>query len=352
MTVEHAARRATSAGHALLGDTGDLPAEALLESLRGLRFTGTLALSDPTGALILLLAKGQVEASFRLGGYDGLGEPGQRFHLNPHEPTDLPRLPARDPLSASVLPRALPRLAPPERLRPGAVELPRLLDGLAASEFDGAIAYRERDGAALALLLKGSIRAAVHETDGDLHSHAEALRALQRAGQPQAGGTLELEPLDPALMTPVTALALERTVPPDAPAFSGLEVTPAGYRYWKAGQPFLLVPGETSGPQRRYALAEESVARAPEIALPSEPPGWEDQRFQLTLRGRDALDPMTELSMSLRAEHGRDGQRVLEALGSGDTLQRCATRLGLELGQLKPWLERFQAEGMLRRVRR
>ena len=342
---------ARSAGHALLGHTGDVSAEAFLDSVRNLRFTGTLALSDDSGTMLLLLAKGQVEASFKLGAYDDLAAPGQRFHLYPHEPTDLPRLPARDPDSASPLLRALPRLAPPEQLRPGAVHLSRLLDRLAATAFDGAISYYEAEGPALALLVGGTIRAAVHEAGGRLNSHAEALRALQRAEQPKAKGRMELEALDAAVMMPVTAFAIEQSAQA-SPNFSGLEVTPTGYRYWRAGQPFLLVPGETQGPQRRYALAEEAVTRAPEIALPEEPPGWEDQRFSLTLRGRDALDSMMELSMQFRAEHGAEGQRILQALGRGNTLEQAAQELGMELGKLKPWLELFEDDNMLRRSNR
>ena len=340
-----AARR--SAGHALLGDTGDLSAEAFLESLRNLRFTGTLALTDRVGTMLLLLAKGQVEASFKLGDYDDLTATRQGFHLYPHEPTDLPRLPPRDPASASPLLRALPRLAPPERLRPGAVHLGRLLDKLAAAEFDGAISYYEGEGPALALLVGGTIRAAVHEAGGRLNSHAEALRALQRSEQAKAKGSMELEALDAAIMMTVTAFAIEQSAQA-SPNFSGLEVTATGYRYWKAGQPFLLVPGETSGPQRRYALAEEAVTKAPEIALPEEPPGWEEQRYALTLRGRDALDTMMELSMQFRAAFGAEGQRVLQTLGRGSTLEQAAVELGMELGKLKPWLEQFEADGMLR----
>lgn len=344
-----AARRA--AGHALLGDTGDLSAEAFLDSLRNLRFTGTLALTDQSGTMLLLLAKGQVEASFKLGGYDDLNATRQGFHLYPHEPTDLPRLPARDPQSASPLLRALPRLAPPERLKPGAVHLGRLLDRLADTEFDGAITYHEAEGPALALLLGGTIRAAVHEAGGRLNSHAEALRALQRSEQAKAKGSMELEALDSAVMMPVTAFAIEQSAQA-GPNFSGLEVTATGYRYWKAGQAFLVVPGETTGPHRRYALAEESATKAPEIELPAEPPGWEDQRYNLTLRGRDALDTMMELSMQFRAEFGPEGQRILQTLGRGFTLEQAANELGLELGKLKPWLEQFEADGMLRRSNR
>ena len=352
MTLKAADQAPTSgkraAGHALLGNTGDVSAEAFLDGLRNLRVTGTLALSDQGGSMLLLLAKGQVEASFKLGAYDDLGATGQGFHLNPHEPTDLPRLPARDPLSASPLLRALPRLAPPERLRPGAVHLGRLLDRLADTSFGGAITYHEPQGPALALLLGGTIRAAVHEAGGRLHSHAEALRALQRAEQPKAKGSMELETLDAAIMMPVTAFAIEQSAQA-SPGFSGLEVTSVGFRYWKGGQPFLLVPGDTQGPQRRYALPEEATAKAPEIALPAEPPGWEEQRYNLTLRGRDALDTMMELSMQFRAEFGREGQRILQTLGRGATLEQAASELGIELGKLKPWLERFEADGMLRR---
>lgn len=340
-----------SAGHALLGNTGDLSAEEFVESLRTLRFTGTLALSDAGGTMLLLLAKGQVESSFRLGAYGELGGTQQGFHLNPHEPTDLPRLPARSPGSASPLLRALPRLAPPLQLRAGAVNLTRLLDQLAASDFDGAIAYQEKDGPALALLVGGTIRAAVHEAGGRLNSHAEALRALQRSEQPKAKGLLELEALNSAVMLPVTAFAIERSVQA-GPSFSGLEVTPTGYRYWRLGQPFLLVPGETSGPQRRYAMEDEAVTRAPEITLPAEPPGWEDERYQLTLRGRDALDTMMELSMQFREEYGAEGVRMLQVLGRGNTLERSAADLGVELGKLKPWLERFEDDGLLRKSRR
>lgn len=338
----------TAAGHALLGNTGDHGADGMIDALGNLRFSGTLALTDATGTMLLLLAKGQVEASYKLGAYDRLEALGQRFHLNPHPPGNLPQLPPRDPNSASDLLRALPRLIPPERLPPGAIDLPRLLERLSDEAFNGTVSYRTSRDSSLALLAGGTIRAAVHESGGALHSRAEALRALQKAGQTTARGVLELEPLDSGLALPLTALALERTAPEKAISFSGLELTPAGYTYWRNGQPFLTVTGTVSGPQRRYALAEESMVRAPEIELPSEPPGWEELRYHLTLRGRDALNPMMELNMSFRNDHGSGGERVLTVLGGGATLEQCARELGFELGELKPWLEKLEAAGMIR----
>jgi len=57
---------------------------------------------------------------------------------------------------------------------------------------------------------------------------------------------------------------------------------------------------------------------------------------------------MTELNMEFRNHHGDVGQRVLDVLGHGDTLQNSAESLGLELGELKPWLERLEGSGMIR----
>ncbi|HRN19575.1 MAG TPA: hypothetical protein PLU66_10875, partial [Trueperaceae bacterium] len=56
----------------MLGDTGQHSAEWLLETLRAIRHSGTLALTDGAGTTLLLLARGQVEASFRLGPYSRL----------------------------------------------------------------------------------------------------------------------------------------------------------------------------------------------------------------------------------------------------------------------------------------
>lgn len=334
----------------MLGDTGEHSAQWLLENLRAIRHSGTLALADGKGTTLLLLARGQVESSFKLGPYARLDAPEQRFHLHTHEPSVTPQLPPRFPTSQSPFLRALPRLAPPQRLTPGAIDLPDLLERLHESGFDGSLSYATERERSVALLVGGSVRAAVHEVGGVVHDRAEAMRALQKAGQARAKGLLELDALEPAVVLPLAALALGRSAPSDGAAFTGLEVFGAGFRFYKQGQPFLEVMAPTEGPTRRYALAEQAVERAPQLELPDEPPGWEDRRFALTLRGRDALNPMTALHMTFRSEHGPDGQRLLEALGKGDTLGRTADALGLELGDMRPWLERLERAGMLREV--
>lgn len=334
----------------MLGDTGQHSAEWLLENLRAIRHSGTLSLTDANGTTLLLLARGQVEASYRLGPYARLDTPNQRFHLHTHEPTLTAQLPSRFPGSAAPLLRALPRIAPPQRLTPGAVDLADLLERLHEARFDGSVSYATDRERSVALLIGGVVRAAVHEAGGNVHDRAEAMRALQKASQARAKGVLELDALPPPVIVPLAALALARVGAETDPAFDGLELFEGGYRFYRQGQAFLEVPGRTEGPTRRYALGDLAAVAAPEVVLPDEPPGFEDRRFSLTLRGRDALNPMTDRFMQFRAEHGEPGQQALTALGKSDTLANTAERLGLSLGELKPLLERLEKEGMLREL--
>lgn len=333
----------------LCGTTGTLGADAVLEALRNLRCSGTLVLGDGKGSMILQIAKGQVEASFKLGGYARLDAGGQTFHLHPHEPSQLPELPARRLNSGSALLRALPRLRPPGSLPPGATDLGGLLERLHDESFDGVLSFEGTDEIALALFTGGDIKAAVHERAGRISSRTEALRILQKRSSEAGKGTLELESLERPIAEALVALALDLAVPDGAdPAFTGVEVDDTGYRFFRQGQPYLSVPGVPHGPARRFALTGSKAAATASLSLPTEPPGWEEQRYALTLRGRDALNPMTELNMEFRNHHGEQGQRVLDALGQGHTLQQTASDLGLELVDLKPWLGKLEGSGMVR----
>jgi len=231
------------------------------------------------------------------------------------------------------------------------IELPALLDQLHADAFYGVLAYAAPDETAVAVVLAGEIRAAVHERNGRLSSRSEALRVLQKRSSESGPGRIELEKIDRSLIEPLTALALESTAKAagDTP-FSGLEVDERGYRFVRQGLAVLTVPSQPHGAARRYAL-HGSQLTPPPLTFPKEPPGWEDRRYALTLRGKDALNPMTELNMEFREHHGDVGQRVLDVLGRGLTLQDSADRLTLDLGELKPWLERLEGAGLIREQR-
>ncbi len=334
----------------LVGFTGSYGANAVLEDLRSLKQSGTVLFADAGGSLVLQLARGQVEASYRLGAYGRLEDAGQSYHLHLHEPAPTPQLPGRGPDSPAPLLRALPRTRSPQRMPTGVIDLPALLDRLSATTFNGLLSYVGDDDLAVAHVLDATNRAAVHERDGRLSSRSEALRVLQKRCQGPGDGELELERVERAILEPLLALAIESAAPQGDGAFSGLEVDERGYRFVNQGQVFLTVPSAPIGPARRHAL-DLGARPVPAIAMPSEPPGWEESRFTLTLRGKDALNPMTELNMEFRSDHGDLGHRVLTLLGSGETLIGCADRLGIDLGDLKPWIERFEAAGLIRAQR-
>lgn len=332
----------------VVGNTGALGADAVLDALRNLRCSGTLVVSDERGSMILQLAKGQVEASFKLGTYQRLEAPGQAFHMHPHAAGEVPELPGRAPDSGSALLRALPRLTPGQTLPLGAVDLSGLVDALGSRSFTGVLSFERGSERAAAVFLAGRIRAAVHEKGGRVLGRVEALRVLQKLGREASEGALALEPLDPLIAGPLVALALDAHAPEDAEPFTGVDVDDRGYRFVRNGSVFLCVPSPPLHSGRRYALPELTAARMPELALPSEPPGWEEQRYSLTLRGKDALNPMTELNMTFENDHGELGKAVLETLGNGATLEQAALDLTLELDELKPWLERLEGAGLIR----
>jgi len=337
--------------HGLLGNTGTLSGQHLLEGLRNLRASGTLALASGTGSVLLQVARGQVEASHKLGSYDSLEAPGQGFHLYPHEPSSAPRLPGLCTDSASPLLRSLPRFEPATMLPPALVDLRLLLDSLRARAFNGALSFQGEGRSGAALFLQGRIGAAAAERGGYVHEASDAMRMLQRAGLDEGGPPLELDALDPQVVRSLLGLALGRSAPnADPSSFSGLVLEAQGARFVRNGQLYLQIEGGAGGPTTPFALLADDAAM-PDLHLPDEPPGWEQQRYGLTLRGQDALNPMTELAMHFRSAFGRSGQQVLEALGGGMTLEQASERLHLDLQELKPWLKRLEDEGLLRAER-
>ncbi|MBX3143697.1 MAG: hypothetical protein KF813_08075 [Trueperaceae bacterium] len=332
----------------VLGNTGSLGADAVLDSLRNLRTSGTLVVSDARGSMILQLAKGQVEASFKLGAYQRLEATNQDFHMHPHAAGEVPELPGRAPESGSALLRALPRLSPGQRLPAGAVELSRLVEALSERSFTGVLSFERQGESAAAVFLEGSIRAAVHERGGRVLGRVEALRMLQKLGREAKDGVMTLEPLDTLIAEPLVALALDNHAPEGAEPFTGVDVDDRGYRFVRNGSVFLCVPSQPLHSGQRYSLPSQAQTQATELALPSEPPGWEDRRYTLTLRGKDALNPMTELNMTFSNDHGEVGKAVLETLGNGATLEQAAQDLTLDLSELKPWLDRLEGAGLIR----
>ncbi len=326
------------------GETGALSGHDLLKALEALGCSGTLVLEQEGGAAILLLQNGQVEAHHALGAVPELGSAHLHFHFEPHAASATPQLSSRFPRSAASLLRAVPAFG--FNSLPSLLDLQTLLAHLRQERFSGCLALETPSSCGVLLLAGGRVGAAIFEEDGLLREKNEALRALRRehVGQPEA--ELRLRRLDAFFVQSLLGMAAGNKVKADDP-FSGLEVGERGYLYVREDQPVLRVAAELRGPSARYAPLLEPA----DLKLPDEPPGWEEQRFQLTLRGRDALNPMTEVAVEFQRSFGRLGRRLLEHLDKGLTLEGVAQVLTVELSDLKPWLGKLEEEGLVRALK-
>lgn len=328
-------------GGGVSGLTGALSGETLLLSLQRLGCSGTLLLEAPGGSLLVLLQNGTPQASFSLGQPE-VAAPNQNFYFQPHGDATLPLLHSRYPGSASHPLQALPALTPTTTLEARTVALRALLTPLQARGFSGVLFVGTGKGGGVLLFQNGLLGAAHFEEGARVRTGNDALRAVHRLLNADET-RLELCSYPHAVIASLLGMGLE-LADEGAEGFSGVEVSGAGYTYYAKGEAYLRVPLELSVEPKRYALC----GHPPNLHLPDEPPGWETKRFELTLRGRDALNHMTELSMRFRAQHGVLGQRVLEELTRRRNVEEAAFNLTLDLDELKPWIERLRDEGLLR----
>ena len=385
----------------LLGTTGSVSGHELLAAVRGWLGSGTLALAQGQqvagvrvlrGVALMALAAGDVRARHMLGRFAGLAATGLDLHAVTHAPSSLPRLPSAAPGCDLDAARALPRFVSGVHLLPGVSDVKPLLAKLGEAGWHGALLGRSELGSAVALLLEGRVVAA-NGRRGQAHlERQEALRLLQRLAHENESDALQLVPLEPRSAAALAGLALGHTFEGNDQHHTGIAVGPTGFTFVYRGEAYLELAGEhvvaaaplasraptddamasedgdavaagaatasaegagaeaaehTEPPAiRRYAALDEPAA--PVVPLPEEPPGWEAQHYVLTLRGRDALNPMTELWMRFRATYGAPGQRLLEVLTDGATLEAVAAALDTPLEELRPWLHKLEEEGMVR----
>lgn len=327
------------------GPGGGLSGKQLLEALQALRCSGTLLLEQDGGSLLLLIGKGQLVTSYRLGGFGGLQDPVVHFRFEAHDSGDRPTLSSPFATSGVPLMRALPRFGSLQRFETHLTDLRELIGDLQRRGFTGRLSVSHESEAGLALFHRGRIGAAVFERDAYRSDASDALRAIYRLSLTHPHLPIEVAPLDGLMVQSLLGMALgRRALAPDLNSYSGLQADERGYTFYLDGQAYLTVASELTGSSQRY-LIEETV---PDLQLPDDPPGWEEQRYSLTLRGRDALNPMTDLSMRFEEGFGNSGKKILETLARGLDIQETASSLRLELQEIKPWLKRLEDDGLIR----
>lgn len=328
----------------LAGPAAGASAAELLRFFTRTGTSGTLLLQRGATSCYLLLKDGKWLLQREAGDFGKPDLPCDSFSYQLHDGSELPELQSSSPQAAVSAFRALPRTGAGTRVAGRALELPRLLEQLRTDRFTGSLTLEHEGERALLLLLHGRIGAALHERDEFVWQRSDALRALHRITLENTAAELVITPLDTPTSTSLLGLALDsRAVPRDPKRYSGVRSTDSGYTFHLAGVPYLHV----RTPPTVAGVSYGPPAELPDLQLPRGKPGWEQVRYDLTLRGRDALIPMTELSMQFSTEFGQQGRQILDALLAGLTLEETAARLATELSDLKPWLERLEQDGLI-----
>lgn len=328
----------------LHGETGSLTGLEFLEILEKLKCSGTLVFEKDGLSLIVVLNEGQLETTHKLGAFNALDAHALSFHFEPHAPGTLPSFASRFPQAILPVMRALPAFGQFSRLF-AQPDLRGLLTQLGEEAFSGCLILETSLCQGLILLYEGKVGAALSEEDAEVRDGVDALRVVRRIYLQEPEAQLYLRTLPPFFVTCLLGAAADQRVETGA-GFTGLESSEKGYLFYEQGQAFLHVRAELRGRSGRFAQLESPR----ELKLPDEPPGWEQRRYGLTLRGKDALNPMTELSLEFRELFGTIGKHVLEKLKQGAPLDSVAQHVNLELGDFKAYLDKLEQEGLIQQV--
>lgn len=321
--------------------------------------TGTVAIGSGSGWSLTVVRAGDVIDHTDIGQAPPSRAVDQAFVFHEHAVVNDPPERASDPEGSG--PRdvpALPSLFPAARwpglvciphgpglvdLPAGLVSLPSLAAHLGETGFRGVLAAQGGPGFAAAVMIDGRFVAATGERVGhELHG-PNALRLLARHAIEVAAPPLRLLPLPASLLAAVAGTILDRRGDDGA----GVQVGESTAVMTGTEGAWLRVAYASAERLGRFAF-EPALDTVAAIALPEEPLDWETRTYQLTLRGRDVLDPMTEVAMRFGAEHGKTGKRLLDALRRGLDAEAVAAELDLELDEVGVRLRRLQSEGFVR----
>jgi hypothetical protein len=331
---------------ALVGEIGERSAQDVLTALKGWLRDGTVVFAHLEraagipllrGAALLLIGDGEVKVRRMLGRFAGLASTHLAFQAVQHPPTDVATLGSVDGGTGSswAVVRAAPRLVAASGWPALATDLGGLHRRLEHAGWSGI----ERIGDGAALWHDGRLVAARVGKATDV----EALRALRRAAAEESA-EITLDPLDGRTAAALHGLAeLQRG---EGMPAAGLVAEAERTAFVSRGEIDLAVAG-ACGASGTF-VASDRLASAP-IRLPDEPAGWESYRYALTLRGRDALNPMTDLWWRFESQYGTRGRALLEAVGKGDPLDQVARGTGTDFDEVRKVVEKWEGDGVVRR---
>ena len=125
--------------------------------------------------------------------------------------------------------------------------------------------------------------------------------------------------------------------------FTGLHARPGGAIFYVKGEITATMPATLP-----YEGAFPAPLRPQTLILPRSLAGWAHHHYALTLRGKDALNAITDMHQTFRAKHGQPGLAFMRALGEDLSPAEYAMRTDVALHDLEPMVQDFLTGGLIR----
>ncbi|GGJ62542.1 hypothetical protein [Deinococcus aquiradiocola] len=123
--------------------------------------------------------------------------------------------------------------------------------------------------------------------------------------------------------------------------FTGLHARPRGAIFYSRGEIVATMPATLP-----YEGAFPAPLRPQTLILPRSLAGWAHGQYGLTLRGKDALNAITNVHQTFRTQHGAQGLAFLKALSEKLSPAEYAMRSDVALHDLEPLLQEFLRTGV------
>ena len=159
----------------------------------------------------------------------------------------------------------------------------------------------------------------------------------------EQGATMATYPLPPTyahVLSGVGSRAWKFDLTED---FTGLYADPEGALFYSRGEVVASMPAGLP-----YEGAFPAPLRPQTLILPRSFAGWAHQPYVLTLRGRDANNPITSVYHEFRSKYGEAGAQFIRALGEKQTPAEYAVRADVALHDLEAMLLEFAQGGYLK----
>ena len=258
----------------------------------------------------------------------------------PDDPSEpllvIPELTTMFPSSAPFLARFLPHVAPSVLgLNASFCNLHDFLRHLHDVGWYGYLHAFIGDQAAFVLVYEGRTVAAASISSTGEQALGELLHLYEQ------GAPLSAYALPPHLahiLSGVGSRAWKFNLTED---FTGLHARPRGAIFYSRGEIVATMPATLP-----YEGAFPAPLRPQTLILPRSLAGWAHGQYGLTLRGKDALNAITSVHQSFRAQHGTLGLAFLRALADKLSPAEYAMRTDVALHDLEPLLQEFLRTGV------